>query len=189
MPPPPIKIIGQKELERKLLRLATTSSKKAVRAGISAAITPVTRAIRSGVNGARASKEAKRAVRATIGRRLPRATDKVVTAKVGFGVGTTRQSIRKFNTKTSKKRRGTRKGGVGISTANVHWMVLGVGTEGSSKNRIKRVQKQTGRHTGTFRGLFEGVVERAALSSAGASLAAAAKKIWEVTKREALRKG
>ncbi len=180
----PVTFVGDKELRRKLIMLEQVTSKKAIRGGVNAALTPVTRAIRSEVNGTSASNEAKRAARATIGKNVAVSKGQIATAKAGFGVGKTRGLQRKAATQRKNR---TSKRGVGIGGPNIHWLVFGVGDEGSSPNRVTRVQK-SGRETGTFRGLFLGVVADASLAAAAASFNAAREKIWQITKRDATRK-
>ena len=182
----PVTFVGEKELRRKLIMLEQVTSKKAIRAGVNAALTPVVRAIRSEVNGTSASSEAKRAARKTVGKNLATSKGQIAVAKAGFGVGKTSKARsralgRRLNNRKSKR-------GVGIDSPNIHWLVFGVGDEGSSPKRVKRVQKKSGRETGTFRGLFLGVVASASLSAASASLNAARQKIWQITKRDATRK-
>lgn len=172
--PPTITFTGDKELQRKLRSLEVKASKKAARAGVNAGLNPIMRAIKVGVNSTQASAKAKLAARQTVGKKLATSKGVVTTAKVGFGTGTRGQRRR-----SEQKAKARSSGGVGISSRNIHWSVLG------TKNRV---QKKTGRKTGSTQPLFAGVVARAVASTVTAVVQAARKKAWEVIRREARRK-
>lgn len=170
------RIVGLKELQVKLIRLEKVSSRKAARAGVNAGLNPIVQAIRTTVNATKASDEAKLAARQSVGKRLATTKGVITTARAGFGGGTkaqAEQSVEKAKARSSS-------GGKGISMRNIHWLVLGV---------LNRFQYTTGRKTGSYRGIFLDVVARAVAISKVASINAARRKIWQVTKREALRKG
>ena len=168
-------LTGDKELVRNLNELGTKGAKKATRAGIRAAMTPVARAARAGVNATTASPAVKRAARKAIGKRF---VAKKAEAKVGFGVG-----------KPSKKKRmaahernvygegGARLvRGVGISASNIHWFILGT---------KERATKTPARATGRIKSVLSDVIPNATMQSAGASVEAARRKIQQVIEREA----
>lgn len=175
-------IVGLKELQVKLTRLEKVSSRKAVRAGVNAGLNPIVQAIRSTINTTPATAEAKLAARQTVGKRIATTKGVITTAKAGFGTGTKSQRQRTRDRSTVRRVQLGRKstGGVGTSSRNIHWLVLGT---------RKRFQYTTGRKTGSERAIFLDVVPRAVAISKIASLNAARRKIWQVTKREALRKG
>lgn len=160
-------ITGDKALDRKLRQLAGRGASKAATAGIRAALTPVAQAMRRAVTASDASPELKRAARKTIKSRFAKTFGRGrKQAKVGFGVGK----------KADAGRSGRNRGGVGISSNNVHWFVLG------TKNRQ---QKTTGRNTGRVRDVFSGLAEQALNAASSQALEKARKKIAQVIEKEA----
>jgi hypothetical protein len=125
-----VKITGDKELDKKLKRLATKSQKKIVRAVDSAMITVFLRGVRNAVPPKQ--KSAKKA----LGRKINKKNRKknITETKFGFGVG---------KRTTSKKQRDPSKPGVGIAKENVHWLILGTGhrerDNGGSTGRMPAV--------------------------------------------------
>lgn len=118
-------ITGDKRLDRKLRHLAGKAQRKVVRAGIGKGMTILSRGIRNAIPPSQ--KSAKK----TIGRRHKK--NKITgqyEAKVGLGVGKQTKS---------KKQRDPSRPGVGISKANIHWLVLG------TKGRHKDTGQRTGR--------------------------------------------
>lgn len=164
-------LLGSKALDRKLAMLGRSSAKKAITAGIRAGMTPVAKAMRAAINAADASTALKRKARAQIGKRFAKAKGGPLrgqqAAKVGFSVG------KKAEARSSGR-------GVGVGKENIHWFVLGTD---------ERYHKETGRWVGRIPAIFEGVTGAAIVGGADAALAAARKKIAEVIKREALKKG
>ena len=145
-------VAGLKEFERTLDRLRKTGSKRAVSGGINAALTVTARAIRAeignvevppgtGMGSSELKREARKLVRKRFVRggtnRMGKATTPV--AKAGFGVGKKK--------KNQKAKGGGKSRGVGLSTSNIHWFVLG--TE-------ERYHKKSGqpdwKHSTVFRG-------------------------------------
>ena len=176
-------LLGSKALSRKLDRLATSGSKRAIEAGIRAGMQPIARAMRAAINGtSEASPELKREARKTIGARFGKTRAiNVRHAKVGFSVGKRKAHIQRAVKARSKRIEAGKSGGrgVGISAANIHWFVLGT----------KERHHDSGHRTGKVESAFRGVTRQAMASSAGASLAAARKKISQVIEREAQKKG
>ncbi|KKK76871.1 hypothetical protein LCGC14_2859270, partial [marine sediment metagenome] len=133
-------------------------------------------------NASEASPELKREARKTIGARFAkRRHSQVREAKVGFSVGKKKKAIQRAQAARGKRIEAGKSGGggVGFSAANIHWFVLGTD---------ERHQK-SGKPTGKVEGVFGGVTRQALASSAGASLAAARRKISQVITREAKKKG
>ncbi len=168
-------IEGLEEVREKLAAIRDKGVKKAAKAGINAGLTPLVQGIRSEVNGASISPELKKAVRQTLGKRLKKSGEDYV-GKAGFAVG--RQTAKK---KAAARSRAADKDkrGVGISTANVHWFVLG------TQDR----QTAGGHRTGKIEALLAGFVAKAASSAESRITAAAADKITQVLAAEAAQKG
>ena len=175
-------LLGDKELTRKLDRLSKSGSKRAITAGIQAGMTPIAKAMRAGINATDASPYLKREARKTIGSQFAKAYKRDVReAKVGFSVGKKQGAIKKAVAARGKRMAAGKGGGggVGISAANIHWFVLGT-DERQHKSRHP---------TGQIANIFGGVTRLALAGSAGASLAAARRKIKQVIEREARKKG
>lgn len=171
-------LIGDKELDRKLKRLAKEGSRKALRAGIQASLTPVAKALRQAIDATPIdtpdAKAIKRAAKKTVGKRFGKARGGRgdVVAKAGLSVG-------KRGGKRSERLSGGKTRGVGIASINIHWFVLG------TKSRATK----GGHATGNIEPLFKGVAQRAAAASKRQALDAARKKIQQVIEREAKKKG
>lgn len=119
-------ITGDKAIDRKLKRLATSGQKRVARAALGKALTVLARGIRNAIDPTQ--KSAKK----TVGTKNKKNKKTGIhEAKVGLGVGKKTKS---------KKQRDPKKGGVGISKENIHWLVLG------TKDRTK--WKTTGASTG-----------------------------------------
>lgn len=118
-------ITGDKAMDRKLKRLATSGQRRVARSALGKALTMVARGIRNAVDPKQ--KSAKK----TVGTKNKKNKKTGVhEAKVGLGVGKRTKS---------KKQRDPKKGGVGISKTNIHWLVLGTGdrTTDGDKNTGK----------------------------------------------------
>lgn len=103
-------ITGNKEIDRKLKRLATSGQKRVARAALGKALTVLARGIRNAIDPKQ--KSAKK----TVGTKNKKNKKTGIhEAKVGLGVGK--------RTKSKKER--TSKAGVGISKENIHWLTLG----------------------------------------------------------------
>jgi hypothetical protein len=175
-------LLGDKELDRKLKRLAANSSKKAITAGIRAGMAPIAKAMRAAINSTSASSELKREARKTIGARFGK-TRKIQErhAKVGFGVGKRAAAVKRAKAARQKRIEGGRSGGggVGISAANIHWFVLGTDER----------HQESGHPTGQIANVFGDVTRLAMAGSMAASVHAARRKITQVIEREARKKG
>jgi hypothetical protein len=112
---------GLDELRRALFNLREGAQKKAAKAAINAGLGQIVKDIRSQVNGAAISPEMKTALRKIIGKRLKKDGDQYL-GKAGFGVG----SAGGAKGKAAKARASDgSKRGVGLSSADVHWFILG----------------------------------------------------------------
>jgi hypothetical protein len=166
-------VLGAKQLDRKLARLSRRSGKKAVTAGVRASLTPVARAMRAAINASDASPSLKQGARQSIGQRFSKTRRTGVReAKVGFAVN------KRGAKRTARLSKGA-SGGVGISSRNIHWFVLG-----TDERFLK-----SGRPTGRVDGVFGNVTHQAFLSAHPAALEAARVKIEQIIKREARKKG
>jgi len=146
-------LTGDKALNRKFKRLADKAAKKVSAQGIRAGMRAIVKGIKSEIPPH--MKEARKA----IGSRFKRSKKGVITAKVGGGVGKKKEKIGERDDKP----------GVGIGTANIHWLLLGTG---------ERTQKKSGRSTGVMPAV--GAIQRGFAKSESA----AHNKI-----KEAIRKG
>lgn len=167
-------VSGDKELEALFARLADKTATKAEKAGVRAALTPLSRAIRSAINSSPAPSAVKRAARATVGRSMKRAKSGIgkgyTTAKAGFGVGKQTAKQKEKASERAKKGRG-----VGLSKANIHWAVLGT----------KKRSTRKGKSTGAMPPLLEDVTQRAFSAAQRAMLDAARDKIRQTILRDA----
>ncbi len=166
---------GLKGLDKMLTVLNTTkdrTAKRVARAGVQAGLTPLAKAMRSGINGSPASPALKKAARKTIGKSLKRGrnTGGMTVGKAGFSVGKPNKKKRQAAAARSQSGHG-----VGVSASNVRWFVLGT---------PKRYQKTTKRYTGILKPFFEGVVKKAAATASPAMLKAAQVKCTQVLARE-----
>ncbi len=166
---------GLKGLDKMLRTLNTTkdrTARKVARASVQAGLTPLTKAMRSGINGSPASTTLKKAARKTIGKSVKkgRFTGGMIGGKAGFGVG--KPSKKKREAASARSSGGH---GVGISASNIHWAVLGTD---------ERTQTKSGKSTGKLDPFFEGVVPNAVKSSGPAMLKAAQVKAKQVLARE-----
>ena len=156
-------VTGDKRLDRRLANLGKRGATRAITAGVRAGLTPVARALRRAINASSVSTQVKREARKTVGKRFKRKRgSKIREAKVGFAVG------KKVKKESGKK-------GVGISSNNIHWFVLGT-EQRSTKN---------GRDTGQIEDMFSGLCQQALDRSKQAAMDAARAKISQVIKREA----
>lgn len=196
-------IVGAKELQIKLRHLAEVGSKRAIVAGIRAAMPPLAKAMRAAINSSEASPELKREARKTIGARFGKTRAiQERHAKVGFGVGMRAAAIGRAMTARGKRIAAGKqeKKGVGISAANIHWFVLGTDDRysGGTRRRVRKTAEMakgftvyggSGLHpTGRIRNIFGQVTRLAFASSAAAMVEAARVKINEVIQKEADRK-
>jgi hypothetical protein len=174
-------VIGWRELDAMFQRLAEEGAKKALRAGVGAAMKPISQALRAAVDASGAPKEVKRQAKKLIGRRFDKKGGRKkneVRAKVGFAVG--KQSQKKKLTAHERyqayKAGGAK--GVGISSSDIHWFVLGT----------QQRATKAGHRTGKIPPELAGVLEQATAGAMQQSLAAARAKIDEVITREAAKR-
>jgi len=151
-------ITGDKAIDRRLANLSKRGSQRAITAGVNAGMTPIVKAIRAAINATSASSELKREARKTVGKRFKKARGRTREAKAGFAVG--------------KKKK---QHGVGISSRNIHWPVLGTDERAT----------KAGGSTGQMPAELEGLTKGAFAASKEPSLIAARKKIIQVIMREA----
>ena len=181
-------IIGQKDLERTLNRIGTKGGSSVSRAAMTAAMGPLKKQIRIGVNAMRvfAGKTKrgkvkftnptalKRAARATIGSSVKKQSGTYV-AKAGFGVGKqTKAQKGRSSGRSYLGKAGVLKG-VGISKTNIHWATLGT----------KQRHTQGGHSTGKMPDFLSGIIPRAAMAAKSAMVQAAAAKAKIALKKEA----
>lgn len=145
---------GVDQVMRALERLRTEYPRNAAAAGTRNALTVMARETRQAIASTNASDRMKRAAKKAIGSRFVKGgtnrLGKTTTplAKAGFGVGKQSKAKRAAATKRAGD---ASKSGVGISSANIHWAVLG------TKERQGR---------GAMPAYFKGVLA-AAVSSGG----------------------
>lgn len=144
-------VTGVRELDRNLAKLTKTGSKKAVRSGMTAGLSPVVTALRSETSSITGKASTKSAIRKSVGKSV-KIKDGLPIAKVGFGIGKKRKVKGQF---IKLPDRGTSPG-VGIHPAfNVHWVILGVGNRSTGKAKKPRRHDETGKSTGTTDEKFE----------------------------------
>ena len=168
-----------------MMTLRDRGSKKACRAGIAAGLQVLVQAERMAINAAPVSADLKAAARRTIGKKI--GTEEAlaegvgtltdVTGKAGFGVGKQGAAVRASATMRNKMGQGGAGyvRGVGISSANIHWAVLGTNERHTS----------TGHFTGKMPAGLANVIDMAVASSQNAMLAAARAKVESVLMSEA----
>ncbi|WP_010586411.1 hypothetical protein [Schlesneria paludicola] len=118
-------LTGIASIDRKLASLATRESNKVARSAVNAGLADLAKSIRREIDSEPISPALKKALKATVGKRLETKTKSQfgAMAKAGFGVG---KNTRARAARAAKRKagRGARKG-VGISANNVHWFALG----------------------------------------------------------------
>lgn len=139
---------GDTRLDRKLASLRKAVIKKVISPAVNKALVVLDKSITGEIPGKY------RDIRATVGKRLEHSVasdaDGVVSGKVGFGVGKSHQSA---------SNRGN-KPGVGISSRNIHWAILGTG---------KRATK-TGKNRGSMPPIIEHAVQNGIASGMSQAL-------------------
>lgn len=170
-------VTGIKELDAMLRHIRETGSKKVARAAITAALTSMTKTLKSVIDSTPASPAAKRAAKQTIGKRFARGgtsrTGKVTqfVAKTGFTVGQKKAIVaRRAAAKAGKSNRR----GVGITANNIGWLIFGT-----------RPRETTKKHsTGSGPALFLGVTDKAVAAGSGLAIRAAEEKARSVAAAE-----
>ncbi len=187
---------GLKGMDKMIRTLNTTkdkTAKKCAMAGVRAGLTPLAKAMRAGINASPASTGLKRAARKTIGKSLRRyrGGKGARGGKAGFAVG----KPSKKKGMTAHERHVYGQGGaklakgVGVSSSNIHWFVLGTDERTLTKGPRAVVLEErndfiTVQDTGKIKDIFKGVVPRATVAARGAMLEAARKKVDQVLARE-----
>lgn len=170
---------GVRELVDQITLMEGAISTKAAKAGVNAALAVLVKSIKSGVNASGMSLDEKAAARATVNKRLKKKEGDETGGKAGFGVG--KQSAAKKRKATARRGRGQggtgEERGVGISSANVHWLM---GTQDRTT--------QSGHATGKMPDVLSGIIATAAEDCTDEMLAAAAAKIRQVLAKEAAKK-
>jgi len=116
---------GLAELSQTLIDIGDKAAKKAAKAGVNAGLGVLAKEIKDQVNAMGVSGELKAAIRKTVGKRLLKKEGDEYAGKAGFSVGTQSESKqRKAKARSQRGQKGSReKRGVGISAANVHWLL------------------------------------------------------------------
>lgn len=174
---------GLDEMISTLNTVKDRGQKRVIRAGVNGALTPLVRAMRAAVNASPASKEVKRQARKTLGKGL-RKTKGTHQGKAGFAVG-----------KQSKAKKEAAGKGVGISSTNIHWFVLGTtdrytGTRTWKTRHGQARSRTTGnarRFTGRIDDTLGNLLGPAAASAGPAMLEAARSKMTKALASEAKR--
>lgn len=172
------RIIGLKALDRKLRSLEKQGTVRVSRATMVGMAAPLRSSIRKETDATAITgrgldaRGLKKAAKATVGSSIKRDKDTGELAlKVGYGVG--KQSKLRKTKATARAAGGD--AGVGISAANVHWIVLGTGKH-SEKTSSERTKKGTGGSTGSTEQFFDGVIPKAVTAGSQAALRKAADK-------------
>jgi hypothetical protein len=162
-------ITGDDVVDAVLKQIQVRGSDQAIRAAIRAAFQPLKKAIRRAINASPASPRLKAAARLTVASRFAKAKGGAMKgqyqAKVGMGVG--RQMRKGYKTRfaaqkakrAGMKRKRTRGGktstrgvGVGISSTDIHWPILGTDERfhgrKTSKSRIRELGAKVARMFG-----------------------------------------
>lgn len=188
-------IQGMKAMERKLNQLRTQAAPKAASAGMRAMAVPLKKALRQQVNGVSMSPQLKKVSRASVGSSVKKLQDGY-RLKVGFGVG---KRTKAKKAKTANRSRSSRPG-VGISSANIHWLVFGTGKMsqlagttfriGSGKARASRAtggsrERKSGASTGSTFPYLAGLLKVAIITGTPGAVLAAANKVKTILQKEA----
>ena len=129
-------ITGIEQVDRKLLLLATKDANRIARSGLNAGLTSLARTIRREIDAEPISRELKKALKLTVGKRLENNSRRFdVGAKAGFGVGKNTRAKKAQIAKRKLKRGTAQRKGVGISSANVHWFALGTARRSTNSPR------------------------------------------------------
>jgi hypothetical protein len=173
-----IQIFGARQLERKLRHIADQGGKSVARAAMTGSVAPLKKAIRRGVNSSTASQAMKRSVRATIGSSVKKQLSGSYGAKAGFGVGKPSKAKREKAKTRSQQGKAGEKRGVGLSSQNVHWFVLG------TKERYTK----SGRRTGKLKAELAGLIPVATNAARGEMISEAARRAAVALKKEAMKR-
>lgn len=190
---------GLAQLQKNFEALAANGLKKAVRAGVGAAMTQLAKGARRAVNASNATPAVKRAARLTIGKRFQADVEGKPAAKIGFGVGKPTKAKRTKARERSAYGQGGAKlaRGVGLSSTNIHWAVLGTQPRRLKEKKALIPPDQYGDYrvlvpgdrTGAMKPSLFGVLASGAAGSYSEAAEAAALKVAEVIAKEAKKKG
>jgi hypothetical protein len=173
-----MRLEGSKQLERKLNAIATQGGKAVSRAAMAGAVVPAKKAIRRGVNSANISGPVKRAARTTIGSSVKKQPGCEYGAKVGLSVGKpTKAKKAKASARAAAGKTGE-KAGVGLSSANIHWFILGT--------KIRHTK--SGKSTGRIEAELAGIVPQAINTARGEMISEAGRRAAVALKREAMKR-
>ena len=184
---------GMDAMIRTLNTTKDKTAKKCATAGVRAGLTPLAKAMRAAINASSASTGLKRAARKTIGKSLRRyrGGKGARGGKAGFAVGKPpKKKAAAAHERSVYGQRGAKMAkGVGVSSANIHWYVLGTKERTLTKGPRAVVLEErndfiTVQNTGKITGVFKGVVPRATVAARGAMLEAARKKVTQVLAKE-----
>jgi hypothetical protein len=168
-------LTGLTEISNRFKSLGDQGAKKAAKAGVNASLASLAKEIRSRVNSLPISGELKRQIRQTVGKRLQKVGQDYV-GKAGFAVG--KQSAKKKEKAAARSARGQggtqAQRGVGISAANVHWLM------GTAERHT-----DSGHYTGRMPDELTSLIADACESAAEAMLTAMADKVKQVLAAEA----
>ena len=190
---------GREQLRAALTMLRDRAAKKVARAAVNAGLGALTKEIKSRVNGLSISGPLKAAIRATVNKRMEKKEGNDYVGKAGFGVG--KKTAKKKEAAKARSARGqggsneTR--GVGISSANVHWLT-GTKDRFTGEKVYMRTKDKNGKtlnhkiatgnpvhHTGAMPDVLAGIIEESVQSASPAMLAAAGNKARAVLASEA----
>jgi hypothetical protein len=186
-------IVGLDRVVRTINRLKDKTAQKAMRAGLTAGLRELNKAIRAGVNASQASPRLKTAARKAVGVRLMKeaSTRATIAAKGGFGVGFHGKRKREKAAVATKQRKADKQAGVGVSASNIHWFVLGTRPRATgartSRSRGRTYVKSTGHavhSTGSLPPILAGITKRAAASSGPRIIKAITQKVQYAIARE-----
>jgi hypothetical protein len=176
---------GLTELQRTLTELAGAGNRKMLRAAIGATMTVTAKAVREAVNGTPAGPEVKREARKLVGKRFIRGDEGGVMAraKVGFGVGKRTKAARE---KAAAKAAGRQRDGVGISSNDIHWFVLGTEERFHGEKTVWGRKVATGcpvSPTGRIKPLLAGAIAFAVANCTDEARSAAVVRAHEVLEK------
>lgn len=138
-------ISGVEQLHKTIDQINDDVSKKDAAKVVRSVAANIAKAMRTEVTKSNASADLKRAARRAIKQRMKKAfgskRGSSKEAKVGFGVGKPAEA----------NRSGHNRGGVGVSSKNIHWFVLGTGERATN----------TGHATGRVQAVFAGLASKA----------------------------
>ena len=154
-------------------QLQKQGAPKVARAGMAAMATPLKKSLRRQVNGVPMSPQLKKVSRASVGSSVKK-LQSGYGLKVGFSVGKPTKGKR---AKATNRARSSRPG-VGISSANIHWLIFGTGKSGSR-------ERKSGASTGSTFPYLAGLLKVAIITGTPGAILAAASKVKTVLQKEA----